>query len=80
MKTITMQAEVTADGINKFEVPCDVTPGQVEVVLMVQPRAANSEQGDIDWSRLLGLGREVWQGVNASTYPGDMRADREPSR
>ena len=30
MKTITVQAEVTADRILKIEVPCDVPPGQVE--------------------------------------------------
>jgi hypothetical protein len=80
MKTITVQAEVTVDQVLKIEVPCDVPPGQVEVVLTIQPHRPRVKPDAIDWSGLLGLGREVWQGVDASAYVDELRADREPAK
>ena len=77
MKTITVQAEVSADGILKLEVPCDLTPGRVEVVLTVQPYQPNPSQNRLDWGHLSGLGREVWQGIDAESYVSDLRADRD---
>jgi len=80
MKTITVQAEVTADRMLKFEAPCDLPPGQVEVVrtIVSGPALPNSE--NIDWRRLSGLGRDVWQGVDAASYLRELRADREHSK
>ncbi len=78
MKTITVQAEVTADQILKIEVPCDVPPGQVEVLLTIQSHRANAQPVAVDWGRLFGLGREVWQELDAKNYIRDLRADREP--
>jgi len=77
MKTMTVQAEVSAHGILKLEVPCDLTPGRVEVGLTVQPHQLNPSQNRIDWEQLSGLGREVWQGIDAERYVSDPRADRD---
>ncbi len=79
MKTITVQAEVSADQILRVEIPCDLRPGPVEVVLTI-PK--DEEQGDgaggpIDWKALWGLGRDVWEGVDARAYLDELRADRE---
>ncbi len=76
MKTMMVQAEVSSDGILKLEVPCDLTPGRVEVVLTIQPHDPNPLQNRIDWGQLSGLGREVWQGIDAERYLSDLRADR----
>jgi hypothetical protein len=80
MKTITVQAEVTADRILKIEVPCDIPPGQVEVVLTVQSHRPDMLPDPIDWGVLFGLGREVWAGVDASVYVRELRAEREPAK
>jgi hypothetical protein len=77
MKTLTVQAEVSADGILKLEVTCDVTPGRVEVVLTVQSHQPGRSQSRIDWGQLSGLGREVWQDIDARSYLSDLRAERE---
>ncbi len=77
MKTLTVQAELSADGVLRLEVPCDVTPGRVDVVLIVQSHQTGRPQGRIDWGQLSGLGREVWQGIDARIYLSDLREDRE---
>ena len=77
MKTLTVQADVTADRVLRLEVPCDEPPGKVEVVLTIQPHRSVPASQNIDWTSLSGLGREVWQGVDAATYLREQRADRE---
>jgi hypothetical protein len=79
MKTMTVQAEVTPDRVLKLEVLCDEPPGQVEVVLTIQSHRPLATAKAIDWSHLSGLGREVWQGVDAAGYLRELRADREPA-
>jgi hypothetical protein len=37
MKTLSLHAEVGADGKLRLEVPCGLPPGPVEVVVIVQP-------------------------------------------
>jgi hypothetical protein len=59
MKTFSVQAEVTAERFLEIEVPCDVPPGQVDVVLMVQPLRASAPPLSIDRGELFGIGREV---------------------
>ncbi len=77
MKTITVRAEVSADQILRVEIPCDLRPGPVEVVLTIPKDQGDGAAGPIDWKGLWGLGREVWEGVDARAYLDDLRADRE---
>jgi hypothetical protein len=77
MKTMTVQADVTADHVLRLEVPCDEPPGKVEVVLTIQPDRSLPTSQNFNWSDLSGLGREVWQGIDAATYLRELRADRE---
>jgi hypothetical protein len=37
MKTLSAHAEIGGDGMLRLEVPCDLPPGLVDVVLVVQP-------------------------------------------
>ena len=77
MKTITAQAVVSGDRKLKLELACDVAPGPVDVVIVVQPRESDPEPRP-SWAELHGLGREVWRGVDAVEYVRELRADREP--
>ncbi|MFI5459975.1 MAG: hypothetical protein ACHRXM_31530 [Isosphaerales bacterium] len=77
---MTVQAEVTADRMLEVDVPCDLPPVQVEVVLTIQPDRPLPLPGSIDWGRLSGLGREVWECVDASSYLRELRADREHAK
>ena len=75
MKTITVQAEVSADQILRVEIPCDLRPGPVEVVLTIPNEEGDGSSGPTDWKGLWGLGREVWEGVDARAYLDELRAD-----
>lgn len=77
MKTITVQAEVSADQILRVEVPCDLRPGPVEVVLTIPKDDGDVAADPSDWKALWGLGRDVWEGVDARAYLDELRADRE---
>jgi hypothetical protein len=77
MKTMTVQAEVSDDRILKLEIPCDLRPGRVEVIVTIPTEEAAQDQKRIDWESLSGLGRDVWEGVDAKAYLEELREDRE---
>ena len=53
MATLTVQGEITPQGVLKVEVPCDLPPGPLEVVLTLR----RPEEGPRrDWDKLYGLG------------------------
>ena len=37
MKTLTLHTKITADGCIDLHIPCDLPPGDAEVVVVVQP-------------------------------------------
>ena len=78
MRTLTVQGEVTAEGVLKVEVPWDLPPGAVEVVLTVRSLSDGSGKPGPKWDQLYGSGREVWQGIDPVEYLRDLRQDREP--
>ena len=78
MQTITTQAVVSGDQKLKLELACDLPPGPVDVVVVVQPRAPASGARP-SWAEIHGLGKDVWQGVDAIEYVRELRADRESS-
>lgn len=51
MKTLTLEAEVSADGVLRLEAPVGLPPGRVEVVLVVQPavEANGNMQTGFEW-------------------------------
>ncbi len=77
MKTMTVHAEVSADGLLKLEVPCDLAPGRVQVILTVSPYHSSPADGRIERGRLSGLGKEVWQDIEPRSYISDLREDRD---
>jgi hypothetical protein len=76
MTTITIRSEITSDGTLRIEVPCELPPGPVEVVMTVQPQHG-APRSVANWDEVYGLGREVWQGVDSQQYVRDLRQDRE---
>jgi hypothetical protein len=53
MKTLTLEAEVSADGILRLEAPVGLPPGRVEVVLVVQPAVATNGHTQTSYEWLL---------------------------
>jgi hypothetical protein len=76
MTTLTAKAEITSDGMLKIELPCQLAPGPVEVLIVIQPRHAASPAVWRNWDEIYGLGREVWQGVDAKAYVEELRQER----
>jgi hypothetical protein len=76
MQTLTVQGVVTKDGVLRLEVPCDMPPGPVEVEITIRQRVAK-EAARFDWASLYGLGKEIWEGVDAVEYIRELREDRE---
>ena len=77
MKTMLGEAEITEEQMLRIELPCDLPPGPVEVVVVVGPRPDFGRAATRQWEELYGLGREVWQGIDARQYVADLRQDRE---
>lgn len=77
MHTLTMRSEVTSEGLLRIEVPCNLPPGPVEVVLVVNPSPTPPTNTRPNWDQLYGLGKEVWQGIDAGEYVRELREDRE---
>ena len=80
MKTLTLQSEVSKDGKLKIEVPCELPPGPVQVVLTVRSQLETGASQRPRWELLYGLGKEVWQGVDPKKYLDELRQDRECPR
>jgi hypothetical protein len=76
MTTLTVQSEVRSDGKLKIEVPCGLPPGPLEVVLTVRTQTDRAAGPQPRWGELLGLGREVWQGIDPQEYVRELRQDR----
>jgi hypothetical protein len=53
MKTLTLEAEVSADGVLRLEAPVGLPPGRVEVVLVVQPAVATNGHTQTSYEWLL---------------------------
>lgn len=77
MKTWTTESIITADQKLKIELPCDLPPGPVEVVVVVQSQSPSVIPARRQWDELLGLGKEVWQGIDPKEYVRELRQDRE---
>lgn len=80
MTTLTVRGEVSLEGVVKIEAPCDLPPGPVEGVLVVQAAQRVTGVREPKWEQLYGLGREIWQGVDVDQYLRESREDREIER
>jgi len=61
METFTLTGAIDSDGHLRLDVPTQLTPGQVELVLVVQPKVQHPTQpNQYDFSDL--AGKLNWQG------------------
>ncbi len=80
MKTITMRARITKDGVLRLEVPCDLPPGPAEVVLVVQPGDTTSvTKSDLPYRSLHGLWAGKLPDVDTEADLQDMHRQWESS-
>jgi hypothetical protein len=77
MTTYKLRAEIDEDKKLRLEIPCDLPAGPVEVVVVVQPQPAGPPQAPPRWDDLYGIGKDVWQGIDALEYVRELREDRD---
>lgn len=74
MRTITLKAHVNDDGRLRLDLPADLPPGPVEVVVVIQPAR---EEASRSLRELRGLGKEIWQAIDAQEYVNRLRDEWE---
>lgn len=75
MKTIHEKAEVDASGRLRIDIACDLLPGPVEVVLVLTPASPQRADNSLRWEDAHGLGKEIWQGIDAQAYVDALRSE-----
>ena len=74
VRTITLKTHISADGRLQLDVPADLPPGPVDVVLVIQPDDTAAQR---DIRELRGLGRDVWRDIEAQAYVDRFRDEWE---
>ena len=74
MHTVSMRAEIDDDGRLRLDIPADLPPGPVELVLVIQPETPLALH---DIRELRGLGREIWRDSDAQAYVDQLRDEWE---
>jgi hypothetical protein len=80
MKPIHEKAEVSASGRLRLDIACDLPPGPVEVVLVLTPAPQDPLDTGLRWEDARGLGKEIWEGVDAQAYVDALRSEWEHRR
>lgn len=80
MKTIHEKAEVDASGRLRLDIACDLPAGPVEVVLVLTPALPQRTDAGLRWEDARGLGKEIWEGIDAQAYVDDLRSEWEHRR
>jgi hypothetical protein len=78
VQTISLYAVVGEDRKLTIRLPASIPPGPVEVVVVVRP----SEKQPVNPADYYGLGKEIWEGIDAQEYVNELRGKRthEPDR
>ena len=71
METICLEAVNGPDNKVRLEVPCQLPPGPVQVVVVVA--SAPQPAKEVRWSDISGLGKEIWEGIDAQEYVNQLR-------
>ncbi|HET6882416.1 MAG TPA: hypothetical protein VFI31_19780 [Pirellulales bacterium] len=73
MKTISLRTTISADGTIDLRVPCDVPPGEAEVVIVVQPAApVASSRGGPPYRSDHGVWRDKLPDIDLDAEPREM--------
>jgi hypothetical protein len=79
MEYVQLNGVVDSDGRLRLDVPCSLPPGPVEVVVVMEKgaKSAQPEKKEIRWSDYYGLGKEIWEGIDAQEYVNKLRDEWE---
>ena len=77
MTTYTVQTAIRDDKKLRLEIPCELPAGPVEVLIVVQPQSPPAKDKALRWDDLYGVGKDVWQGIDALEYVRELREDRD---
>ncbi len=73
METLSLYAVVGEDRKITIRLPSSIPPGPVEIVVVVRA----SENQPTKLSDYRGLGKEIWEGVDAQEYVNKLRRGEE---
>jgi hypothetical protein len=72
--TVAIEGLIDGDGHLRLDIPVDLPPGPVDVVVIIGPERLS---GSHDIRELRGLGKEVWAGMDAQKYVSGLRDEWE---
>jgi hypothetical protein len=72
METLQLDTTIGPDGVLRIEAPTHLAPGPAKVVVVVSPT-----EGTLDWIDLRGVGKEIWEGIDAQEYVNRLRDEWE---
>ncbi len=73
METLQLETTIGPDGVLRIEAPTRLTPGPAQVVVVVSPVAERM----VDCIDLRGVGKEIWEGIDAQEYVNGLRDEWE---
>lgn len=78
METRQLRGEIDQDGKLKIEVHSALPPGPVDVVVVLSPangQAKGRRRKRVRWRDMCGVGKEIWEGIDAQDYVNSLRAE-----
>ena len=76
METIHLTTTIATDGTLHIDAPSHLPPGPAEVVVVVSPTSSR-EKPALSWHDAVGLGKEIWEGIDAQEYVNQLRDEWE---
>lgn len=76
MESIRIQTVIGEDGTLHIDAPSGLPPGPAEVIIVVNSSAGQSGR-KVSWHDAYGLGKEIWEGIDAQEYVNELRDEWE---
>ena len=73
METLHLETTIGPDGVLRLEAATHLAPGPAQVVVVVSPVAGET----VDWIDIRGVGKEIWEGIDAQEYVNRLRDEWE---
>jgi hypothetical protein len=76
METIHLTTTIDADGTLHIDAPTGLPPGQAEVLVVINLTSQRAKP-TLSWHDAVGLGKEIWEGIDAQEYVNQLRDEWE---
>lgn len=73
METLHIETTIGPDGVLRIETPTHMAPGPAQVLVVVSAVAEET----VDWIDIRGVGKEIWDGIDAQEYVNRLRDEWE---